>query len=282
MIDQISNFISLLKGIVKVKYIINLAFFFVIYIYLIKPRLKRRLVHAFIGLRFAHRGLHNNHLPENSLMAFEKAVEAGVGIELDIQMTADNEIVVFHDDNLVRINGSDTKIKDLSLSQLRKLELFGSGQTIPTLSEVLELVGGRVPILIDIKPCAVKKTFLFCKVLATMLDQYQGKICIDSFNPMFLIWFRIKKPHIARGLLLCRLSYWTYKKHLPIIILMRSMILNAFARPDFIAYDYSHKHIWSISLCRFIFRVPIFAWTVPAEKIESRKLAKYHSFIYEE
>ena len=264
------------------KYITNFAFFFVIYIYLIKPRLKKKLVKAFIGLRFAHRGLHNSILPENSLMAFNNAVESGVGIELDIQITADNEIIVFHDDNLMRINGSKTKIRDLTLSQIRELELFDSGQNIPTLSEVMKLVNGKVALLIDIKPCSISKTFLFCRKLAALFKKYNGKLCIESFNPIFLIWFRIKMPQIARGLLLCRFSYWTNKRYLPVIMLMRSMILNAFARPDFISYDYSHKHLWSISLCRLIFRVPIFAWTVPVEKIESRKLAKYHSYIYEE
>ena len=99
----------------------------------------------------AHRGLHNVKAPENSLAAFRLAIEHGNVIELDVHMLADGKIVVFHDDNLKRMTGVDAVIKDKTFAELSKLWLKKSSQKIPLLTEVLDLVDGKVPIIIEIK-----------------------------------------------------------------------------------------------------------------------------------
>ena len=263
------------------KYIINSALFVIIYLYLIKPRLKRLPVLSFLGVKFAHRGLHGDGIPENSLASFERAVEENVGIELDLQITADNKIVVFHDDDLERSCGVHKRVRNINLTELRSHTLFNTNHSVPLFSEVLSLVDDKVPLLIELKSCGLKG-FRLCREVIKALKGYKGRYCIESFNPFYLLWFRIKYPHIARGLLLCRFSYKIRKRHFLIIFLMRSMLLNAFSRPDFIAYDYSHRHLFALKICRLIFKVPMFAWTVPQSLIESRKLSKYHSYIYEE
>lgn len=264
------------------RYILPYALFVIIYLYLIKPGMRKLPVRSFLGLKFAHRGLHGDDIPENTLASFERAVDGGVGIEMDLQLTSDNEVVVFHDDDLVRSCGVHKRVRNITLTELRGHTIFNTNHSVPLFSEVLSLVDGRVPLLIELKSYGIKKGFRLCREVVEKLKNYKGSYCIESFNPLYLLWFRINHPHIARGLLLCRFPYKNSKRYIPAIFLLRSMLLNALSRPDFIAYDYSHRPLLALKLCRFIFRVPLFAWTVPQSLIESTKLSKYHSFIYEE
>jgi glycerophosphoryl diester phosphodiesterase len=119
-----------------------------IYLYMIKPA--RRVDMTQYGKKFAHRGLWDQASPENSLAAFQKAVDAGYGIEFDIHKTSDGHVVVFHDDTLTRMCGVDGKIEQMTLAQLRELRLKGTDQQIPTLEELLCLVDGRVPLLVEL------------------------------------------------------------------------------------------------------------------------------------
>ena len=108
----------------------------------------------FNNLIIAHRGVHDNKsTPENSIKAFYKAVIKKYPIELDIQLTKDNEIVVFHDKNLKRMTGLDKDVEDLTLDEIKKLKLLDTREHIPRLDEVLKLVNGKVLIDIEIKPC---------------------------------------------------------------------------------------------------------------------------------
>ena len=127
------------------------AILFVGWLFLILPRIKDSADTELLRADYAHRGLWNEQIPENSLSAFARAVEAGYGIELDLRRTRDGRIVVFHDENLLRMCGVDARVRDLSLDELRQLRLKGSNETIPTFSEVLRLIGGRVPLMIEIK-----------------------------------------------------------------------------------------------------------------------------------
>jgi len=183
----------------------------------------------------AHRGLHtnNNVAPENSLKAFNAAIHKGYIIELDVHLLADKNIAVFHDDNLQRICGINTEIKSLTAKDLTKTNLLNSGEKIPLLEEVFELVNEKVPILIEIKN--QDNNSLIQDVLISKLRKYNGKIAIQSFNPFLLRKFNTEMPHIPRG----QLSY-SYsgveinplKKYL-----LKNLLLNFISKPHFISYN---------------------------------------------
>jgi len=118
----------------------------------ISPSRRRKFADSGLICPYAHRGLHGGGVPENSLAAFKKAVDSGHGIELDLQLSADGEVMVFHDYTLVRITGESGLLSERSAEELRSLRLSGTDEHIPTLREVLELVDGRVPLLVEINP----------------------------------------------------------------------------------------------------------------------------------
>ena len=120
-------------------------------IFLLAPRLSgRKRVHPFLGVKWAHRGLHDKKrgIPENSFPAFRAAIEAGDGIELDVHLTKDGQLVVFHDDTFERICGRRGRVEDTSYEEMQKYRLAETKERIPLLSEVLQLVDGKVPLLI--------------------------------------------------------------------------------------------------------------------------------------
>ena len=132
----------------------------------------------------AHRGLHDKNIPENSLSAFSKAVEKGYAIELDVQLIADGTVVVFHDKSLSRMTGNDGYLKFLNKDDLKILKLKNSKEHIPTLQEVLDLVNGKTPILIEIKNEA--KVGKLEQSLIDILKNYNGEYAVESFNPFSL------------------------------------------------------------------------------------------------
>ena len=123
-----------------------------LWLVLILPPLRRRPLGRLADFHYAHRGLWNEDRPENSLPAFQAAVEHGFGMELDVHITKDDHLVVFHDDTLTRICGDDRRVENLTLAELRQLQLNGTACRIPTLDEVLEIVQGKTPLLIEVKP----------------------------------------------------------------------------------------------------------------------------------
>jgi glycerophosphoryl diester phosphodiesterase len=184
------------------------------------------------SLPIAHRGLHNSQAPENSMAAFQKAVEAGYGIELDVQLSADGHVVVFHDYNLQRMTGHDSEVKDLDWSQLKELNLAGTGQGIPLLSDVLALVRGQVPLLIEIKNEG--KVGRLEQAVIKDLRGYAGGFAIQSFNPFVLRYIREHAPGIVRG----QLSGTFKGEDLAFfkIFLLKFLLLNFLSRPAFVSY----------------------------------------------
>ena len=132
----------------------------------------------------AHRGLHNKEFPENSLGAFSNAITHNYAIELDIHLLEDETIVVFHDTNLKRMCNVDKKLYDLKGEDLKSYHLSQSKYTIPTLQNVLDLVKGQVPLLIEIKDMTHYKKL--CPILMNTLKNYTGEYAIQSFNPLAL------------------------------------------------------------------------------------------------
>lgn len=193
----------------------------------------------------AHRGLHkeNGAIPENSMTAFEAALNQGYAIECDLQFTKDGVIVVFHDENLKRLTGLDKKITDVTYDEIKDLTLLISNQKIPKLIDLLSLVNGQVPLLIEIKPMGhIKK---FCKAFMHTMTQYQGEYAVFSFHPQVVLWFKKHHPYVIRGQISAYFDNTTQLKQ-SMKFLMKRLFFNRFTKPDFISYyihDLPNKHV---------------------------------------
>lgn len=214
---------------------------FALYIFMIAPGRNSERKSLLYASKYAHRGLHNKDktIPENSMLAFSQAVNAGYGIELDINITTDNKVVVFHDDTLQRVCGVDKSISDCTYDELTKYNLLGTSQTIPLFSDVLELVNGKIPLIVELKH--TKRNRELCENSAMLLDNYKGAYCIESFNPFIVGWFRKNRPSVVRGQLTAGLKEY---KYLPLYqgILLTSMLANCCTRPNFVAYKHQDSH----------------------------------------
>ena len=178
----------------------GIAALVVLYLLAIMPRIFRRPdTSLFKKVYFAHRGLHDNEgdAPENSMAAFRKAVDAGFGMELDVQVTKDGVPVIFHDFKLERICSTEGKVVDHTYEELQAYTLCHSKERIPKLSDLLEMVGGGVPLIVEIK--AETADVSCCAVIDRLLRAYHGAYCIESFNPMVLWWFRLNHGEVVRG-----------------------------------------------------------------------------------
>lgn len=232
---------------------------------------KRRNTAPFSHTLYAHRGLHANDggVPENSLAAFAAAVRAGYGVELDVQFTADRHIVVFHDSDLKRMCGVDQRVDELTYEELKEFRLLGSDQHIPLLSEVLDALNGTT-LLCEFKAMRSYVDTSLCEAALPLLDAYPGAVCIESFNPFMVRWFRKYAPHYIRGILSKR-----FKKGEVAQVLrfpLSSLFANGLCRPDFIAYQHTDHTQPFFRLCR-LFRPTTIAWTVQstAESEEAKK-----------
>ena len=211
---------------------------------------------------YAHRGLHGSGIPENSLAAFAKAAGNGHGIELDLQLSSDGQVMVFHDYSLKRMTGCDRLLAELTADELRELRLGDTDEKIPFFTEVLELISGRVPMLIELK--GENADTSVCSAAFELLKDYTGEYCVESFNPFLLRWFRKNASPIMRGILVTNVSK-EKKKHNPLNFALGNMLTNALARPDFIAYDVRYRNRLGVDLCTKFWGAPAFAWTVRVE-----------------
>lgn len=224
----------------------------------IRPR-ARKAENPRLLCHYAHRGLHENSVPENSLAAFEKACQSGHGIELDVQLSADGEVMVFHDYTLNRMTGKDAKVKELTCAELQALSLSGTEHTIPTFSEVLALVNGRTPLLVELKGEDLNAEL--CPKVAALLRDYKGDFCIESFNPLLIRAMRRELPKVWYGQLYTNVCKDKKKIHL-LNILLTLMAFNFLARPDFIAYNYLYRNTVPVKLATKLYTAERFVWTV--------------------
>jgi glycerophosphoryl diester phosphodiesterase len=162
---------------------------------------------------FSHRGYHSESegIPENSVGAFLNSIKHNYPIELDIQLTRDKRIIVFHDENLKRLCNLDLCIKDSDYEQIKKMKLLDTDYHIPLFTDVLKRVDGSVPLLIEIKDCEIDDLHL----IANELHGYQGIFTVQSFNHFIVKWFQVNEPNIIRGILLeqdSKLITFTYQQ----------------------------------------------------------------------
>ena len=262
-------------------YVIIIAI--VLYLLAIMPKVfKTNAMTSFKEYYFAHRGLHKDPsiTPENSLAAFSLAVENNYGIELDVQLSEDNVPVIFHDYSLKRVCGIDLKVNELSFNELRELRLHSSHEKIPHLSEVLELVNGRVPLIIELKMGTSDITL--CGIVLPYLDKYKGEYCIESFNPLGVRYFKKHRPNIVRG----QLSSDFFKDKEPgnkvLHFVLKNLLLNFIAKPDFIAYSCKYKNALSFVLCKNLYKPITAAWTIDSQEILDCCKNKFDLFIFED
>lgn len=180
---------------------------------------------------YAHRGLHGPGVPENSPTAFAYAISAGIGIECDIQRSADNRAMVFHDQELERLTGQAGRVDARKAAELSGLTLLGSDDRVPTLAQLLEQVGGKVPLLIEIKSVAERRPNPACLAVRRELDGYTGPHAVMSFDPRVARWFARHSPRTLRGLVVSEEG----KKSLRGSWERHSALWHA--KPHFLAYD---------------------------------------------
>ena len=256
-IDMMNTFLMILGIIVGVLILAVLCYLFL----LVRPR-GRMPENKNLLCAYAHRGLHGRGVPENSLEAFRLACEEGLGMELDLQLSKDGKVMVFHDYNLKRMTGVDKLLCELNADELQTLSLAGTAQTIPTFEQVLALVDGKTPLLVELKGENLDTSL--CEKTAELLRNYKGEYCIESFNPMLIRKIKKYLPDVFCGQLYTNVCRDKNKKTLPNIVLT-SMALNCFARPDFIAYNKSDREMLPVKLTTKFYRAPKFVWTLRSE-----------------
>ena len=202
----------------------------------------------------AHRGFHNEENPENTIGAFERAINNNYAIELDVQLLKDGTVVVVHDNKLSRLCGVDKYVSNLNLEDIQNLNVLNSKYQIPTLKQVLEFVNGRTPLLIEIKN-TLKVGELESKVWE-ILKNYNGEYAIQSFNPFSLEWFKKNAPNVLRG----QLASFFKNEDLSFIkkVLLKKLRLNKLSCPHFISYnaeDLPNRYCNKSNL-------PVLAWTI--------------------
>ena len=199
--------------------------------------ISRRKRNIFRGVNYAHRGLHSpdRKIPENSLAAFRLAAKEGYGIELDVQLSKDGKVVVFHDDTLDRVCGVHARVDDLTWEELSKLRLCGTEEGIPLFSEVLASIAGCEALIVELKNGPRNREL--CRKTLKLISGYHGNVCMESFNPLIVAWFRLHAPGLVRGQLATTVqNYADDDIRGAKAFVLHHTLLNFLARPHFIAY----------------------------------------------
>ena len=222
----------------------------------------------------AHRGLHKNKMiPENSMLAFKAAIEKNYAIEFDINITKDNQIVVFHDDDLNRLCNKKENIEDVSYDFLKDLNLYESNEKIPLLKELLDEVAGKIPLIIEIKKH--KNIGLLENILLEMLKEYKGEYFICSFEKDILLWLEKNKPKEIRGLIFESLPI-KFKKYEKIAFLYKYFKSKA----DFISLEDKLIDSSIYDFCKKK-ELDILVWTIKDKKSFQNIDKKVSAVIFE-
>ena len=245
-----------------------------LWLFMIWPGGRRKEMLKYTDYHYAHRGLHDDTKAENSLSAFRAAKERGYGIELDVRLSKDGELVVHHDATLERVAGREGKVIDYTAEELAAMSLAGTSDGIPTFRQVLDLIDGTVPLIIEIKMGDGEKGV--AEKLVEVLEGYDGPYVVESFNPIALKIVRKLRPDILRGILAHEYMKDERYKGKLVFRLGQNLELNFLGRPHFIAY--LHKD-YTVPKMRFVHRVwgtPLIGWTVRSQQEEDA--ATEHGF----
>ena len=232
-----------------------------LYLFLLGGRVGHPAIQELKKWNYAHRGLHDETKPENSMSAFQAALEAGYGVELDVHLLKDGNLAVMHDSSLMRTAGADLRLEDMTSKELSEYRLLGSGESIPLFCDVLSLFDGKAPLIVELK-CVDGNHAALCAAACQMLEAYGGLYCMESFDPRAVAWLRKNKPQICRGQLS---ENWMPKKiPLPGILkwALTYHISNVYTRPDFIAYKYADRKAFGTDICRKWLGLAGVSWTL--------------------
>ncbi len=228
----------------------------------------------------AHRGLHDESIPENSLPAFEEAIKHGFPIETDVRFTKDKRLIIFHDDTLARMTGDGRAVSDCTLEEMQTLLLDGK-EHIPTFEEFLHCIAGRTPLLIEIKNMNGVKGEEIASALSRALEGYAGEYAIQSFQPLYVKAYKKLCPHIPCGVLATAQAgkeafgggpFWRIKAYI-----VRNLTLNFTVKPDFVSYCFADLP----RRCVARFKGFRLGWTVRSEEDETQARRFVDNIIFE-
>ena len=213
---------------------------------------------------YARRGFFDpaKDIPENSLAACRAAMEHGYGLILDVRITKDGVPVLFHDERIYRMTGFAGDVETSTLAEIKAMRLLGTEERIPTLEEALELVDGQVPVVLELHVCGGNYETL-CDLVCDVLDVYEGVFAVQSFDPRVLRWFRQQRNEYIR----CQMSDYNYCsgtswKSRIWDLFCTSLFMNFLTEPDMISCSMGTRINPSLWLCRILYHVPWFVWTV--------------------
>ncbi len=228
---------------------------------------------VFYRFRYAHRGLHGEGAPENSLRAFRLAIEKGYGCELDVHLMKDGTLAVVHDSDLKRVTGKDGVIEELTLGELEGYRLMGTDEKIPLFDQVLEMFEEKTPLIIELKTYKNNHKALTEAVLAK-LDDYRGDFCVESFDYRAVMQVRKLRPTICRG----QLSQDFIRRPAPgagffVRFAATNLLTNILTCPDFIAYRFEDRGALANKICTNFWAVRRVNWTIrsPEDLLQAEK-----------
>ena len=230
------------------------------------------------NIKIAHKGLHDNGktIPENTLAAIKNASEKGYPIEIDVHLTKDHKIVVIHDDNLFAMVGIKKKIDELTYSEISQYNIKNSNEKIPLLEDVFKVVAGKVMLFIELK--TYYKVGPLERELVKLLDKYDGKFAVQSFNPFSVRWFYKHRPEYIRGLISCGFDFNKYN-FIKRVVLRKLWLLNI-AKPHFVSYeinDLSEKKAEKIKNKD----IKLLAWTIENEEMYEKSQNLCDGIVFE-
>ncbi len=213
----------------------------------------------------AHRGLHDlaSGRPENTLAAIAAAADAGYAIEIDVRLSGDGVVMVFHDPVLDRLCGRSGVVRQMPAQELEKLPVLGTGERVPRLAAALDIVDGRVPLIIEVKHEAPSDGRMERALVAT-LEPYRGPVAAMSFAPDCLVHLRRLAPGLARGIvseLYGNAAHWPFLT--PGELFSRRNLLHlARTAPHFVSYKVAELRRAKPLLTRRVPSLPLICWTV--------------------
>lgn len=240
---------------------------------------------------YAHRGLFDNESdhPENSMKAFQNAIDHHYGIEMDVQLSKDGIPVVFHDFRLKRVARDPDnqpvrgKVIDYTFEELQSFHLLNSEEKIPAFADFLNLVHGQVPLIVELKIENSDKKPVVCPKADALLQKYNGLYCIESFNPRGILWYKKNRPEVIRGQLSSSFNRTNKdrKKWWFIYFFTGNLMFNFLTKPDFIAYNALFYNNLSRKICRYVYHNTAVAWTIRSQEQLNERERDYDLFIFE-
>lgn len=247
------------------KLLTSAALCFLLWLFLLRGKRNKGDFFGLAKYHYAHRGLHGNGVPENSLAAFRLAAEHGYGAELDVHLTKDGRLAVMHDESLRRTAGAEKNLCDCTAEELASLRLQGTEEKIPYLEEVLPIFAEKTPLVIELKAFGGNHAAL-AQAVCDMLDEHPDvRFCIESFDPRVLIWLKKHRPEIVRGQLSCNFFRDRSGLSAATAFFLTELLTNFLTVPHFVAYcGRDRKHL-SLTLCKRVWGVREFRWTIRRE-----------------